>query len=381
MRQSQARCALKRPTLGITLLTFFVVAPACNRNKPEEPGSIVAATELTGSDVLPHADGKIHRGRSYIYCATYQLVWGELRKQLSGARVRLTGNPPLATELNEHAFDSAHLSPTDYLAMAGRVDEGIVAKIRTALGTRFPRATLPVPEPPARGLYLYSYLSKQMPFAERFDRIAPIEFRSGGGRFKVAAFGIDRFYSSSKRGQAIKEQVAILSYRSEDDFILRLNTTANEDQLLLAKISPESTLAETVAKVENRLKQVAAEQPIKFPRAEKYLYQPIDEESLKIPILSLAVDRAYDELTDRPIENRELAGLPISVARQVIRFHLDERGAQLESNAWDAVKSVQTDRPRQLVFDKPFLLYLKQAGEHSPYFALWVDSADLLRRQ
>jgi hypothetical protein len=32
------------------------------------------------------------------------------------------------------------------------------------------------------------------------------------------------------------------------------------------------------------------------------------------------------------------------------------------------------------VFDRPFLIYLKKRGATRPYFAMWVDNAELLRR-
>ncbi|HEX4131393.1 MAG TPA: hypothetical protein VGG64_04520 [Pirellulales bacterium] len=365
----------------ILLLAFaglLISVPACNRARPEEPASVVPASELRYTDVLPHGNGAIESGRSYVYCATFQLTWDELRKLSGDAPVRLMGDPPLAAVLNDHRFDRADLSPADYLAMSGRVNQGIVAEIRQAVATRFPRATLKVSEAATSdGLYLYTYLDKLMPFAEKFDRVAAIPFQAGGETAGVAAFGIEGFYSSSKRGRALAKQLSVLDYRGEDDFILRLNTTAKEDELILAKVAPHATLSETVAAVEQRIKE--ARKAVKWPGAEEFLYQPHDEEPLKIPIVSLAIDREYAELMDRPIENRELTGLPIVQARQRVLFHLDERGARLESNAWSAVKSEQTNRPRKYVFDKPFLLYVKKAGDHTPYFALWVGSFDLLR--
>ena len=35
-------------------------------------------------------------------------------------------------------------------------------------------------------------------------------------------------------------------------------------------------------------------------------------------------------------------------------------------------------KPRQLVFDKPFLILLQRGDAQQPYFALWVDNAELL---
>jgi hypothetical protein len=36
--------------------------------------------------------------------------------------------------------------------------------------------------------------------------------------------------------------------------------------------------------------------------------------------------------------------------------------------------------PRLFVLDRPFLLYLKKPNAKWPFFAMWVDNAELLRR-
>lgn len=37
--------------------------------------------------------------------------------------------------------------------------------------------------------------------------------------------------------------------------------------------------------------------------------------------------------------------------------------------------------PRQMYFDRPFLIYVKKRGaEYSPFFVMWVDNAELMER-
>ncbi len=43
--------------------------------------------------------------------------------------------------------------------------------------------------------------------------------------------------------------------------------------------------------------------------------------------------------------------------------------------------SVGYFRSRRLVFDKPFLLYMKEKGAKNPYFAIWIENAELMSPQ
>ena len=59
------------------------------------------------------------------------------------------------------------------------------------------------------------------------------------------------------------------------------------------------------------------------------------------------------------------------------RFRLDERGAVLKSEAYHGPVASKGG-PRQFIFDKPFLILLEREDAAQPYFALWVDNAELL---
>ena len=69
-------------------------------------------------------------------------------------------------------------------------------------------------------------------------------------------------------------------------------------------------------------------------------------------------------------------------ALQAIRFRLDRSGAELRSEALlPAAPGVKPEptRPRRLVFDRPFLVYLKMRSGGRPFFAAWIDGPELLR--
>jgi hypothetical protein len=107
------------------------------------------------------------------------------------------------------------------------------------------------------------------------------------------------------------------------------------------------------------------------------------DEPLVVPQVALFVERNYGELTGVPVENLE-GGLPLQAARQYPRFQLDESGAALEAEAIaqfvgiDDAPDRPPDRPRKFVFDRPFLMALRQPNAQVPYFVLWVGNTELL---
>jgi hypothetical protein len=109
------------------------------------------------------------------------------------------------------------------------------------------------------------------------------------------------------------------------------------------------------------------------------------DETLTVPLIAVFVQRDYHELIGLPVINAP-AQLPLGVAKQSIKFQLDEAGARLESESRAKFVSLDDEpdddpnQPRQFVFDRPFLLALQQAGAEEPYFVLWVANSELLLR-
>jgi hypothetical protein len=332
------------------------------------------ASELTATDIWPHPEGAIKPGRNYVYCATFQMAWTELQEKLVKGPVQLEGDPPAAAVLNRRKVAEGDLSPRCYLAMAGTRRDNIATRIREAVHARFPDASLPVPSPRNEaGFLVYAYLFKRLPFAEDFERLpTPLLFRGAPQGDPVASFGIERF--DLARHKAMAMQVTVLEYRSDEDFILKLDTHPTEDEIVLAKVKPMLSLQETVRTVRER---------IRHPSATLTASSIQRDESLIIPILSLHVERDFPELVGRAMRNPGLAMTTITKAIQGIRFRLDEQGAILESyGELEAalLAGGEPPRPRQFVFDKPFLIYLREPKGKEPYLAMFIANSELMER-
>jgi hypothetical protein len=354
--------------------TLLLVAIGCGGPSPptQRPlPSIVPAESLVETDVVPHTEGMITPGRNYVYCVTFQMAWDEMEFDIFKEPVVLAGPPPLAEILNRHSRPAVKLDDRSYLARAGFADARIVADIRREISEKFPSADIKIPDADPKSVVAYAFLEKSLPFKEAFDRLSePITFMHAAGSTQVAAFGI--------RGEAehrirLLRQIVVLSYASDDDFVLRLKASAEADELVLAKVAPEETLSSTIESVKRRVK----EHP-----PQGYLAELQWEEAFAVPVVSLGVLRRYTELEGRDLENspwRE-RGYKLVRATQGIQFRLDETGASLSSSAGLAVASAPAPKPRKFILDRPFLLYLQSTESSEPYFALWIETPELLAK-
>jgi hypothetical protein len=356
--------------LALIVIPAFVAG--CNRLPSADPPPLVDAGTLKQTEVLPYTQGALQPDKSYVYCATFEIAWDQM-KELVGGKLEIEGDPPLAVALGRGHFDKKGLSPASYLAAAGRVQDGVIDRIHREMKDRFPHARATVPDVPAgTALVAYAYLAKALAFEETFDRsLEPLVFQNGKRSVKTASFGFRRDSAPQhEHERALERQVKILSYHSVDDFVLELKTKSRHDELILAKILPGTTLAATIAAVRERIE--------KRPTEPMGAAWDCRQEPLAIPLLDFNLRREYAELTGKRLKSHDLT---IDVALQDIFFRLDETGARLESQSDISVKSearASIPTHRVFVFDRPFLLMMQEVGAAAPYFVIWVGDPELL---
>jgi len=97
-------------------------------------------------------------------------------------------------------------------------------------------------------------------------------------------------------------------------------------------------------------------------------------DDLRVPEMFWRIDHRFAELIGKTVAN---VSMPIVEAMQTIEFRLDRSGAVLESEARVAIAAT----PRDFLFNRPFLIYMKKRDAQRPFFAMWVDNAELLARK
>lgn len=334
-----------------------MIIPGCG-----EPATRVVsdANSLKKTIVTANLEHEHQAGVSLMWCTTMQLAWNEFTDFLTKP-ADLSGNPPLAKALNAKLTTKDDLDDASYVAHGG-ARKTIVPVIQAELAKKFREGAdaklLESPNAENRDdLFFYAYLQKLLKFKIPFD--GPKSSLNFDGA-QVKCFG----ESKNSHGDAA-EQVSVW-YKSDDDFVLELQTEAKDERMFLAKIQPGHTLLDTAKAV---LQRVAN------PRDDGVQH----EERLEIPLMDFDVYKRYEELIGKSVLNYSKGEYSISEARQRIKFQLNERGAKLISEAAVAAeKKAKADNVRRFIFDKPYLVMLIRKDAKLPYFLFWVANSELL---
>lgn len=343
-----------------TIGLFLLCGGCCSASKTIKENIQDTTMNMTHTEVIPHLQQAIQPGQNLLWCSTLQLAWNELY-DLAGGPITMEEEAPLVALLNQRTATKSEIDPESYAALAGIVGQLDLTELETQAKHFDAQAVIAeLQSLPAGSLTAYSYLFKQLPFEWAFTRFkTPLLF----GEAQVAAFGVQQYMPGRDEDDRIAQQVSILDYQGDSDFIVQLQTQSAQDRLILAKVKPAPTLEATLHAVLKRVQTAAPEALQKL-------------ESLTIPVIDFDRQKAYPELCNRKITSgsAEVKGRQFSLVTQRIRFKLDETGAQLESKT----RFLAAKPPRRLTFDAPFLVVLVRQEADTPYFALWVDNAEIL---
>lgn len=350
----------------IVCLCFFTVFAlvggpvSADSKKPDQ----VPTTALSRTVITPYLQDEIVEGKNLVFCSSFQIAWDILSDEIIKEPLRLEGQPEMENLLNQRLTGAKDVSADCYFALAGLNRDGIIKKIKQGLKAKFnlaPQTDISLQRPD--DILVYAFLLKDLKFEHKFESLGMAILFKGDDRVK--AFGIEK-YTFNEQQVKIAEQVALMDYRNENDFIITLKSGSPQDEIVLAKVTPEKTLLETVKSVFRRLHTTSS---MDLER----------NDTLQIPKLDFDILREYSEIAGRKVLNTRFSGYSISKAIQSIRFKLDEEGAFLKSETAISL-SKSASMPRWLVFDRPFLLCLKEKNGQYPYFVMWVDNAELLVR-
>jgi hypothetical protein len=358
-------------------------------NTSDRPSS----ENLDQTAISAHLEAEITTGQNLLYCASFQVAWDQIVDDMVGEPLQLEGEPATAQGLNKGLVGKKDIAEDCYLAMAGFGRDGIVEQVKKALREKFNRSpgldlNLNSPD----DILAYAYLEKSIPFDTEFDTLEDSLLFSDGQA--VAAFGVEEPVEAAA-------QVLILDYQHPDEFIIKLQaspTLGDEflfgraapdrpritDDIILAKVAPQATLRETVDTVLDRSSDEGRERARMAARragqGSRLLSPRLDPqcEVLRIPKIDLDVQHRYSELLHKLWLNEGFEEYRLSKAVQAIKFKLNEKGAELSSEAGMVAYLGVAQEPRKFIFDKPFLLCLKEREARYPYLAIWIDNSELL---
>lgn len=310
----------------------------------------------------------LEKGKNLLWCGTFQYAWNELGNVMNGAPGPLTvaEAPRLAEWLNAGKTSTADLDADSYVAMGGFGRDGILDRVRSALQKTFKGAASPKLLPSSLGpdeILAYAYLFKNLEFETPFVK-SKVALTFGDAKLK--AFGLWDDHEIQDWFK-IQHQIHVLAYQDPTHWLVELDSKSSQDRLLFARLDPRESLERTVAGAMD-MAQGEAEQ--KFNR----------DDTLKVAMMNFDVTRNFRELVGKGVSGSKHSG-NIAFAKQNIRLKLDERGAILKSEGAIGVTAAAPIRPRQpkiMICDGPFLMVMMRRDAANPYFAAWIDNAELL---
>jgi len=329
---------------------------------------------LSQTVVVPTFDAPMPKAKNAIWCAAFQLAWNRMAEDVIKAAIMVKGAEELSERLHANRENLGTPLAEAYYADAGAVAEGAVERIQRTMGARFPDA--PVPQfvaVPWDGLVAYAYLRANVRFeVPFFENDAALPFRnSRGDETPVTSFGVRR--RDEYAYYRLREQVEVLySLRGEGgatpvEFAIDPARQSTPYQLVLAVVPPGETLAATLSALEEKMSQSRA-------RGSAEHLGPNDV--LLIPNMAWRIMHHFRELEgeDKHLLNPGFEHYWVQEASEVIQFNLDRSGAELAAEG----RVIFAPVPRHFVFDRPFLLYMRQRAGGRPFFVMWVENVELL---
>lgn len=352
--------------LCLISLSFVLIIIGCSSPKKKEEIKRIDSNSLEKTVITSHMEVDIKPRKNLLYCSAFQLVWNEFRDIED---THLPNEPQVVKILDKKTTTKKDVSEDSYVVAIGKLTDSISA-INKALKAKFKDEAPAIEKPDFSGfseeaILAYAFLYKNLKFKDEFENLdSPIMFISDGKASKVKSFGIKKYAPYNKEHQLLSKQVSILDYKDNSDFIIHLNSLSPNDEIILAKIKPEKTLLQTIEKVKKRIEN-SKEDLIK------------EDEILQIPKFDFEITHSFLEI------EKYLSRLAEGPAKAIqnIRFRLNEKGAILKSEARIVVEGEGFELPRRFVFNKPFLIYLRQKSGKYPYLAIWVDNPELLVKE
>jgi hypothetical protein len=106
-----------------------------------------------------------------------------------------------------------------------------------------------------------------------------------------------------------------------------------------------------------------------------------DIDKVQIPIIEFNLEHDFDQLIGCQFRS-DISDFQVAKVYQRNAFILDEKGAAVESEAEISVEEAEEVlvKPRIMIFNKPFVIFLKRKDSDNPYFGVYIANDELLKK-
>lgn len=325
--------------LSCVILVFSTMN--CQRNKvlsTAESKKIEAADQTV---FVPTLETPMDEEKNTVYCSTLLLAWDEFKQKYAGA---YTINP---TDSVLYKFDKSEsyknsIPKSEYASSI--VDRGKKLSIRTEYHL-------------------------QLPYVEPFDKSdEPLQFLGT----TVSSFG------SGYAG--LSNQAKLLYYKDDSEFIVQIQTKDTTQELILMKTDRVfHSMGEAVYSANDLI--LSTQQAMLLSPGKDQKINAGD--ALFIPKMNFNLFMNFSDLENKDIRVRS-DDFRTKELLQMIAFKMDEKGVEVQSEARilaDKSVMVESPTPKKLIFDKPFLMFIRKKGAAFPAFAMRVSNAAFMLKK
>jgi prepilin-type processing-associated H-X9-DG protein len=378
--------------------SFLVNEPVMSIQTEIKQPQTINSSDLKQTSIVATLDCPIPEHRNVIWCSTFKMAWDKMKDDIIGEPIRVIGAEELAARLNQAKISPADLNEDSYYATAGFIEKSFIEQIQKDMAKLFPSEPVPSfnefdglsQEVKDEAILAYSYLNVNVEFEHLFytNRKKFAFNNPDGTNTNVTSFcnfsELETEYENTKK---ISQQVDVLYYKrgkrhDGSEFAVDLSRQTQPYQVVLAVVPRRASLTEMIADLEKKISEFKLDpdyEELRKLRPKEHKDDMADE--LVVPDVLYILTHHFKELEGKSLGNRKYLGNIIYEAMQMIDFSLSRTGVVLksESRMVSFGMEVHSVLPRYFHFNRPFLIYVKKRGaEHSPFFVMWVDNAELL---
>lgn len=312
--------------------------------------------------VSPHKLAEIGK-ENIIYCSSFEIAWNKIKEEIIKEPIQLNKSVSWLDVLN--TLPKNNSIGAEYITtIAGLGKDGVLNEIEEELKAKFNYDYQPQYSINETDIISVAYLQKDISFYSELNDDFDDEKLLFNDSIEVDFFGLKFGWANPE----YKKNLRIHDYLNENDFIFQIGTKEGNDEVYFAKVAPGATLMETYNEV---MKRIAINKVELLG----------DFEQVRIPYVYCNMQKEFAEVEGAQILNKGFETYSISKAIQLIEFNLNEAGISIRSESEiEAVECSVRFKPRILEFNKPFLIIVKEKDKNEPYFLMWVNNTELMRK-
>ncbi|MGK0391723.1 MAG: hypothetical protein ACI94Y_004490 [Maribacter sp.] len=316
---------------------LFALILSCSSESNIFP-TIKNVSELDDTDFSPTLESQFDTNKNIIYGATIPYAWNEIKNEIA---------EPLK-DFESKQLEEIHESQR-FIDVLKEDEYETSVEVDGAL------------------IKASAYFRKSLPFKKPLTKFTdhPFLFNT----VKVESFG---FWGESELSK-------INYFIDEDNFSISLLPKNQEHEIILirSKNKGYNDFSDYFKQYEINTKQIRKGN-------KSWRYEFGEEDKVEIPIIELNLEKSFDDIIGSKFKS---TNLPFEVVEfyQQNAFVLNENGAKVKSFAIIATKAAdgameeELPRPKMMIFDKSFVVFLKKKDAPNPYFGVYVQNEEILK--